>query len=417
MIKKIALIVTILLANFGFAQENTPSPYSFYGIGSTKFKGTNDIVNMGGISVYADSTHINVLNPATYSNQLLTSFQIGATSSFYKLNAGSQTEKAQKTTFDYLVMGFPVSKKMGISLGLLPQSAVGYRFINDDRDTGNTISRYFGKGGVNKVYLGSGYKINSKFSIGLDVQYLFGTIETEAQKFEEGVQYGSRELNESSLSGIAFNTGLTYNTKLNSKLNFMSSLVYSPEAKLTSNNLRYVSLASLSSNGTALPASFDTEVNVADTKLNVPSKLAFGAGIGNRKWFIGGDITFSGTGSQINRFDNYSNVSYENATKVAFGGFFIPKFDSYNNYFERVTYRGGFKFENTGLVVNNTAIKDKSMTLGFGLPITGTFSSLNLGVEYGERGTVMKGLVREEYFSVSLGLIFNDKWFRKTLYN
>ena len=417
MIKKIALIVTMLLANFGFAQENTPSPYSFYGIGSTKFKGTNDIVNMGGISVYADSTHINVLNPATYSNQLLTSFQIGATSSFYKLNAGSQTEKAQKTTFDYLVMGFPVSKKMGISLGLLPQSAVGYRFINDDRDTGNTISRYFGKGGVNKVYLGSGYKINSKFSIGLDVQYLFGTIETEAQKFEEGVQYGSRELNESSLSGIAFNTGLTYNTKLNSKLNFMSSLVYSPEAKLTSNNLRYVSLASLSSNGTALPASFDTEVNVADTKLNVPSKLAFGAGIGNRKWFIGGDITFSGTGSQINRFDNYSNVSYENATKVAFGGFFIPKFDSYNNYFERVTYRGGFKFENTGLVVNNTAIKDKSMTLGFGLPITGTFSSLNLGVEYGERGTVMKGLVREEYFSVSLGLIFNDKWFRKTLYN
>lgn len=417
MIKKIALIVTILLANFGFAQENTPSPYSFYGIGSTKFKGTNDIVNMGGISVYADSTHINVLNPATYSNQMLTSFQIGGTSSFYKLNSGSQTEKAQKTTFDYLVMGFPVSKKMGVSLGLLPQSAVGYRFVNDNRDTDNTISRFFGKGGVNKVYVGSGYKINSKFSVGLDFQYLFGTIETEAQKFQENVQYGSRELNESSLSGIAFNAGLTYNTKLNSKLNFMSSLVYSPETKLNSNNARYVSLASLSSDGTALPASFDTEVNVADSKLSIPSKLALGAGIGNRKWFVGGDITFSGTGSQINRFDNYSNVSYENATRVAFGGFFIPKFDSYDNYFERVTYRAGFKFENTGLVINNTAIKDKSMTLGFGLPIKGTFSSLNLGVEYGERGTVLKGLVREEYFSVNIGLIFNDKWFKKTLYN
>ena len=51
-------------------------------------------------------------------------------------------------------------------------------------------------------------------------------------------------------------------------------------------------------------------------------------------------------------------------------GFFIPKFDSFNNYFQRVTYRGGFKFENTGLVINNTAIKDKSITLGFGLPIS-----------------------------------------------
>lgn len=420
MIKKIALIVTILLANFGFAQENTPSPYSFYGIGSTKFKGTNDIVNMGGISVYADSTHINVLNPATYSNQILTTFQVGATSSFYKLNAGTQTEKAQKTTFDYLVMGFPVSKKIGISLGLLPQTAVGYRFLKSDTSSDDKliVSRYLGKGGVNKVYFGSGYKINSKFSVGIDFQYFFGSINTESEKYEEGLLYGSKEVNESTISGVSFNAGLTYNTKLNSKLNFKSSLVYSPETKLNSVNERSVSLVTLTVDGSSIPASLPTNVEVADTKLNIPSKLAIGAGIGNnKKWFIGGDVTFSGTGSQINRFDNYENVSYENATKVSFGGFFIPKFDSYKSYLSRVIYRGGFKFENTGLMINNTAIKDKSVTLGFGLPISGTFSSLNLGVEYGHRGTVLKGLVREEYFSVSLGLIFNDKWFRKTLYN
>jgi hypothetical protein len=417
MIKKIVLIVSILLANFGFAQENTASPYSFYGIGVSKFKGTNDVVNMGGISVYADSTHVNVLNPATYSNQLLTSFQVGLTSSFFKLNSVSSTEKAQKTTFDYLVMGFPVSKKMGVSFGILPQSSVGYRFINNTKSIDNSISKYLGEGGVNKVYVGSGYKLNSKFSIGLDFQYMFGSIDTESQKFEDGVQFGSVEVNQSGLSGVAFNAGLTYNTKLTSKLNFMSSLVYSPEAKLNSNNLRYVSLVSSSSNGGIIAASSDTEVNVPDTKLNIPSKLAIGAGLGNRKWFVGGDVTFLGTGSQINRFDNYANVSYENATRVAFGGYYIPKFDSYNSYFERVTYRGGFKFENTGLVINNTAIKDKSVTLGFGLPISGTFSSLNLGVEYGARGTTNNGLVKENYFSINVGLLFNDKWFRKTLYN
>jgi hypothetical protein len=419
MIKKIALIVTILLANFGFGQENTPSPYSFYGIGSTKFKGTNDFVNMGGISVYSDSTHINVLNPASYSNQMLTTFQVGATSSFYRLNSGIETEKAQKTTFDYLVMGFPVSKKIGVSLGLLPQTAVGYRFVREDftSDDKRLVSRYLGKGGVNKVYFGSGYKINSKFSVGIDLQYFFGNINTESEKFEQGLLYGSKEVNESNLSGVSFNAGLKYNTKLNTKLNFMSSLVYSPEAKLNSANVRNVSLISLTADGSTIPATVPTNVVVANTKLNIPSKLAIGAGVGNRKWFVGGDITFSGTGSQINRFDNYENVSFENATKVSFGGFFIPKFDSYKSYFSRVIYRGGFKFENTGLMINNTAIKDKSVTLGFGLPISGTFSSLNLGVEYGNRGTVVNGLVREEYFSVSLGLIFNDKWFRKTLYN
>lgn len=417
MIKKIVLLITILLANFGFAQENTASPYSFYGIGSARFKGTNDFVNMGGISVYSDSTHINVLNPASYSNQLITTFQVGMTSSFYNLNTASASEKAKKTTFDYMIMGFPVSKKVGVSLGLLPQSAVGYRLSSDTRSVNGLFKQYKGKGGVNKVFVGAGYQITPKFSVGMDFQYLFGILNTQSDVFDQSIIYGSREINESTVSGLAVNAGLNFKTKFNNKLNFFSSLTYAPEAKLNSINTRNVSLVSALANGSIVPASADTEVNVADTKLIVPSKLAIGAGLGNRKWFLGGDVAFSGTGNQVNRFENYSNVSYENGVKVAIGGFFIPKFDSYNNYFQRVTYRGGFKYENTGLVINNTAVKDKSVTLGFGLPISGTFSSLNLGAEYGSRGTTSNGLIKENYFSINIGLLFNDKWFRKTLYN
>ena len=417
MIKKIVLLITILLANFGFAQENTASPYSFYGIGSARFKGTNDFVNMGGISVYSDSTHINVLNPASYSNQLITTFQVGMTSSFYNLNTASASEKAKKTTFDYMIMGFPVSKRVGVSLGLLPQSAVGYRLSSDTRSVNGLFKQYKGKGGVNKVFVGAGYQITPKFSVGMDFQYLFGILNTQSDVFDQTIIYGSREVNESTVSGLAINAGLNFKTKFNNKLNFFSSLTYAPETKLNSINTRNVSLVTALANGSIVAASADTEVNVADTKLIVPSKLAIGAGLGNRKWFLGGDVAFSGTGNQVNRFENYSNVSYENGVKVAIGGFFIPKFDSYNNYFQRVTYRGGFKYENTGLVINNTAVKDKSVTLGFGLPISGTFSSLNLGAEYGSRGTTSNGLIKENYFSINIGLLFNDKWFRKTLYN
>jgi hypothetical protein len=416
MIKKIVLLITILLANFGFAQENTASPYSFYGIGSARFKGTNDIVNMGGISVYSDSLHINVLNPASYSNQLVTTFQVGMTSSFFNLSTASVKEQAKKTTFDYVVMGFPVSKKVGVSVGLLPHSAVGYRLNVDTRSVDGFVKQYIGKGGVNKVFFGAGYKLSPKFSVGMDFQYLFGIINTQSDVLNQNIIYGSRETNESTVSGLAVNTGLNFKTKFN-KLDFFSSVTFAPEAKLNSDNTRNVSLISALANGSIVPASLDTEVNVADSKLIVPSKLAIGAGLGNRKWFLGGDIAFSGSGNQVNRFENYSNVSYENGVKVAVGGFIIPKFDSYNNYFQRVTYRGGFKFENTGLVINNTAIKDKSVTLGFGLPISGTFSSMNLGIEYGSRGTTKNGLIKEDYFSINIGLLFNDKWFRKTLYN
>lgn len=417
MIKKIVILLTILLANFGFTQENTVSPYSFYGIGSTRFKGTNDFVNMGGISVYSDSTHINVLNPASYSNQLLTTFQVGMTSTFYNLSTASAKEQARKTTFDYVVMSFPVSKKAGVSVGLLPHSAVGYRLKSDTRSVDGFTKQYQGKGGVNKVFLGAGYKLSPKFSMGMDFQYLFGILNTQSDVLNQTIISGSREVNESTVSGIAINTGLNFKTKFNSKLDFFSSVTYAPEAKLNSINTRNVSLVSSLANGTIVPASADTEVNVADSKLIVPSKLVLGAGLGNRKWFLGGDVAFSGSGNQVNRFENYSNVSYENAVKVAIGGFFIPKFDSFNNYFQRVTYRGGFKFENTGLVINNTAIKDKSVTLGFGLPISGTFSSMNLGIEYGSRGTTRNNLIKEDYFTINIGLLFNDKWFRKTLYN
>lgn len=417
MIKKIVFLLTILLANFSFAQENTASPYSFYGIGSPRFKGTNEIVNMGGISVYSDSIHINVLNPASYSNQLVTTFQVGFTSNFYKLNTASASEKAKKTTFDYMVMGFPITKKVGVSLGLLPHSAIGYRLSSDTRSVDDLTKQYQGKGGVNKVFLGAGYKLSPKFSVGMDFQYLFGILNTQSDVLNQTVISGSREVNESTVSGIAINTGLNFKTKFNSKLDFFSSVTYAPEAKLNSINTRNVSLVSALANGTIVQASENTEVIVADSKLIVPSKLAFGAGLGNKKWFLGGDIAFSGTGNQVNRFENYSNVSYENSVKVAIGGFFIPKFDSYNSYFQRITYRGGFKFENTGLVINNTPLKDKSVTLGFGLPISGTFSSLNLGVEYGSRGTTNNGLIKEDYFSINIGLLFNDKWFRKTLYN
>ncbi len=417
MIKKIVLLFILVLANFGYTQENTTSPYSFYGIGSTKFRGTNDIVNMGGISVYSDSIHLNVLNPATYSNQLITNLQVGLTSTFFKLTALSNTEQARKTTFDYLVMGFPVSKKTGVAFGVLPHSAVGYRLYSDTRSIDSFERLSKGNGGVNKVFVGAGYKITPKLSIGMDFQYLFGNINTQTDVFKELVIYGSRETNEANLSGVALNAGLNFNTKLNKKLNFMSSLTYSPEAKLNSNNTRNVALISALSTGNSQTESDPQVVDVADTKLIVPSKFAIGAGLGNRKWFFGGDVAFSGTGNQVNRFENYANVSYENALKVAIGGFFIPKYDSFNNYFQRITYRAGFKFENTGLVINNTPIEDKSATLGFGLPISGTFSSLNVGVEYGVRGTTVNGLIKENYFSINIGLLFNDRWFRKTLYN
>ena len=121
----------------------------------------------------------------------------------------------KKTTFDYLVMGFPVSKKVGVSMGLLPQSAVGYRLKSDTRSVNDLTKQYQGKGGVNKVFLGAGYKISPKLSVGMDLQYLFGIIDTQSDVLNQNIIYGSREVNQSNLSGVAVNAGLNFKTKFN----------------------------------------------------------------------------------------------------------------------------------------------------------------------------------------------------------
>lgn len=416
MIKKIVFAVLVFISGQLFSQENTASPYSFYGIGDAKFKGTNDIIAIGGLSVYSDSTHLNVLNPASYANQMLTNIQVGGTSNFYKLSSSTDTQKAQKTTFDYLVIGLPYSKKLGFSLGLLPQSTVGYRLVNDQLSTNNYAYRYNGSGGLNKVYFGAGYQLTSKLSVGMDFQYLFGSIDAKTTLLISNVQFSTREINNSNITGVGLNFGLNYQSKLNDKINYRTSFTFAPEMKLNSKNSRQIATISFGADGTEIPASVNN-IDVADTKLVLPTKIAAGFGLGNRKWFVGADYTFRGTGNQVNRFENYSNVSYENSSKIAIGGFFIPKYDSYKNYFERVTYRAGFRYENTGLVINNTSIKDRALSFGFAFPITGTFSSLSIGSEWGTRGTSANGLIKENYFSVNVGLIFNDKWFKKNLYN
>ena len=80
MIKKLVLVFIALYAIQSYAQETTASPYSFYGIGTLKFKGTVENQGMGGISVYTDSIHINLRNPASYTGKNFITLQQRSTS-------------------------------------------------------------------------------------------------------------------------------------------------------------------------------------------------------------------------------------------------------------------------------------------------------------------------------------------------
>ena len=412
MIKRILVLACLFLTFMAQAQDATSSPYSFYGLGDQKFKGTIENRSMGGLSIFQDSIHINLQNPAQYAHLKRTTLATAATFQTATLKTNTQSENARRTNLDYLSFGFPMGK-FGAGFGLMPYTAVGYQVTATATAEDPLTRAYEGSGGVNKAYLGGGYKINKNFSVGAELNYYFGSIETTSLYGVSDVQYGTQEYNESQASGSSINLGLTYTGKVNSTIVAMGSLTYSPEGKVKLNNSRRVSTVQILADG-GINVVDPVNVDVARTEVALPSKFTVGGGFGApSKWMVGTEFTMSDISSFGNRFNDIDKVSFDNGMKYTLGGYYTPNYNSYSNYLKLITYRAGFKFEKTGLIVNTRSIEDVSISAGMGFPIGGNFSNINLGIEYGKRGTVASGLVQENYLNVSIGLSFSDRWFVK----
>jgi hypothetical protein len=414
MIKKFILSISLLFTVASIAQEGTASPYSFYGIGDVRFKGTVENRLMGGISMLSDSIHINLQNPASFAGLKLTTFTVAGTFKTYDFVTYNDKEKAQRTTLDYLAVAVPIGKKFGASFGLIPYSSVGYKVSNTSTNNLGIqqVKTNVASGGLNKVYVALGYKVTKDLSVGADFNFNFGTIESESYLLPN-VELGILQLNNSELNGLNLNLGAMYQKKITAKLDVYSSFVYSPESNLRVSNS--VTTSSISSSG----ASFQTEdERISERDIKLPSKISFGLGIGQtRKWLIGAEITSVESSKSSNLFPTYTLGTFENSMKYSLGGYFLPNYNSFTNYFNKVTYRGGFRYENTGLVISNESIKEQAFSLGFGFPLGGTFSNLNIGAELGKRGTAKANLVQENFFNVMISLSVNDLWFVKRKYD
>ncbi|GGI56679.1 hypothetical protein [Winogradskyella haliclonae] len=440
MIKKFVVILIAIIGCQVYAQQGTASPYSFYGIGSLKFRGTVESRGMGSIGSYIDSLHINLRNPASYAGKNLKAspydgesrpvkFSVAGSYSSISLNSDTASENASASAFDYLALSIPLGR-FGAGLGLLPFTSVGYK-LQDINSAENRIDyRYEGEGGLNKAFFSLGYLINDNFSIGIDANYNFGNTQNSAIQFlydTNGniVQFATKENNRSDLSGLNFNFGAAYKGKLTDKLELSATATYSPESSLTSKNDRSISTVIVSVFGDEfVQNTIDADLSgtgLEETDLNLPNRISFGLGIGETsKWFAGAEYVSQNTSVFDNPIFSTTNSSYENASSFAVGGFYIPNHRSLSSYFKRVVYRAGARFENTGLIVNNQSIDEFGISFGLGLPVgpsTNTFSEINLGFEFGQRGTKNSNLIQENFFNVNVSLSLSDRWFKKRKYN
>jgi hypothetical protein len=411
-------ILFILISFFGYSQRTSYSPYSYFGVGETNFSATVENQMMGGNTAYYDSVHQNMNNAASLSKLKFVNYSVGVDLKNTSYLSASTNEKSTAAAINYISVAIP-TKLLSFSFGIKPKTSVGYLLENDDKSkTPPELNRFTGSGGVSNAFVSIGFELFKNWGFGFSSSYAFGNLNHYHTKILENIELYTRVSSESSVSGLDYNFSTVYQKTFNEKITLYSSIIYQPEANYKSRNNQIISTIDPNSSFGGDSEEIDlSAVGLKNTNIKIPKSLSFGLGLGqDKKWFLGFNYMKNDEGGYKNELMGLDNVEFKSSQTYSIGGFLLPEYNSFTNYFKTLTYRFGVRYKNGGLYVNNQQINEIGVNFGFGIPLAG-ISSANLGFEFGQRGTTKASLIKEKFFSIRLGVSLNDLWFIRSMYN
>jgi len=416
----LALLFLFLNLNL-FSQIRIASPYSRFGIGDLADNNNAWNMTMGQTGyAFRSPYHVNYLNPASYTafDSMSFVFEGGFNSEFVTLSSNFQRVNRNYASLGNLLFGMPVTRWWKTSLGLVPFSDVGYNVASYEEypNSGTVVRNYVGSGGINRFYWGNAFRITKNLSFGINASYLFGSMIREALVlFPDSVNSMNFQVGYYvTVNDLYFNAGLQYRAKLKNDLFLTAGAVFSPTSGMSAKTdvLAETFLVNSSSGEEIKDTLFMAEA--LKGKIIIP--MMAGGGLALEKpdqWMVGLDY----------RWQNWANFSaFEmsdslvNSWQISAGGEIIPKIDNYNNYLARIRYRLGFSFSKTYLHLRNTDLNEYAISIGFGLPLRGVKTMLNLGAQFGSRGTTQQNLIQESYFKFVIGFTIYERWFLKRKY-
>lgn len=388
----------------------TTSPYSRFGFGLLQDNATSAQRAMGGVG-YAMSSgrQINVMNPASYAaiDSLTFLFDMGISATSLWSDENGTKGKDFGGGLDYITMQFPIGKYMGASVGLLPYSSVGYSF---GQELVHGTSSREGTGGINQLYAGVSGRLFKGLSVGTNISYLFGTSIYDSYAYTSS---GATSLFERVMQVRDWHIqlGAQYSYDIDKKNRLTVGVVYTPGKTLL---------------GKTWAIKYDVNADEApDTVSNIKLKDNYSLpdtwGVGlNYEWdnrlMAEVDFTYQAwkdaKASALYNADGavvFESPTYDNRWEISAGLQFTPKLRG--NYAQRIQYRVGGFYNHDYLVVNGNNIREYGITAGFGLPVNGLKTIVNIGFEYRHRQAHPNPLIKEDYLGITLGVNFNELWF------
>lgn len=395
-------ILTLSIVSIG--QNNTTSPYSAFGVGELANVAYGRNLALGGTGYgIRSSKYLNIKNPASLTaiDSLSFLFETGVNFKSTLSQTSSESELFYDGNLTHVIMGNRINSNLMMSFGMMPYSSIGYTLksmnpvVNMDAVS---TSFWDGTGGLTKYYFSLGGLVTKNLSLGLEGGYLYGPLNQQITTNFSGTQ--NIKKTNSRYSGFTFKGGLQYTADLDDEgtnITFGGTYLLSDTLRGKSD----VEILQVYEGGyvdTTLTAS-----NMSAPTLAIPQ--SFGAGFSftwKGKYMFAADYEYSGWGA---------NVGSNYVDQHIFSGGIERKPLNSLNFFDRCSYRVGFRYDSGYIKAKGIVVDDARMSLGFGFPVQRTNSMINITLEAGQLGTQNLGLIRERYAKMTLGFSFHDFWF------
>jgi hypothetical protein len=265
--------------------------------------------------------------------------------------------------------------------------------------------RYTGTGGISKGQLGLSYSPSRSVSLGACMNYLFGTVQRATIMTPRASAYNPGTQNEeNTMNGPTFTVAVLLDSLegLSGALRpFSFSVVATTRGTLTSTH-RYT-YTYIDQQDTT---SEDTNI------MTIPASFGFGIGYHpTDRWLMAVDYTTQAWSTM--EYRGVTPDGIRNSWMVGVGIERLPAREAGVPLLDRLAYRLGFMYEATYYNLGGNGINAWAVTGGLGLPVS-TDARLNMALEYGTRGTISNGLIKDRILRFSASLSISEQWFQRS---
>ncbi|MCU0344067.1 MAG: hypothetical protein MUF28_09635 [Ignavibacterium sp.] len=398
----------VFIPSIAFSQSN--SVYTRAGIGDLEYGYSAKMIGIGNIgATQLDPDHLIVSNPASWSVLSRTRIEFGLGYRGTLLSDGEQENYTSETEFKGVTFGVPVSREYGIGavIGLVPYSRISYsaeKYYPADDIIPSYNLFYEGTGGLSKIFLGSSFFLPFGFAGGVTLDYYFGNQNYATTiKFDDPTYISTKYENVRRSTGFGTTLGLiSSNLAREFRIGGISDLRL---------GFSYSYVGDLDTDSLFTQTSLFLVDSITNTKaeMKIPARITAGISFAiEEEYNFALDFLFQPMSQYSFNGQPDGNLKDDIRYSTAFE--YKPRRTLGMSTWEQIIWRFGLSYEQTQYTFNGTDINQFSVFGGMSYPF-GPDNTIDLAIEYLNKGTNDNNLIHENAIKIYIGLSFGELWF------